>query len=155
MWPAIGLADDSVDPELVDRPQRWDIGFIGRYMVQFGILSSVFDFLTFGALLGIFRANVATFRTSWFVESLLTELVIALVVRTRRPFFRSRPGTVLLVSTVSLIVVAFAIPYVPFASVFGFVPLPGPLLVTILGITALYVAATEIQKKWFYRRATS
>jgi P-type Mg2+ transporter len=149
--PAIGLADDSVDPELVDRPRRWDIGFIGRYMVQFGILSSVFDFLTFGALLGVFRANVATFRTSWFVESLLTELVIAIVVRTRRPFFRSRPGTLLLTSTASLIGIALVIPYLPFASVFGFVRLPAALIATILGITALYVAATEFQKKWFYR----
>ena len=149
--PAIGLADDSVDPELVDRPRRWDIGFIGRYMVQFGILSSVFDFLTFGALLGVFRANVATFRTSWFVESLLTELVIAIVVRTRRPFFCSRPGTLLLTSTASLIGIALVIPYLPFASVFGFVRLPAALIATILGITALYVAATEFQKKWFYR----
>ena len=151
--PAVGLADDSVDTELVDRPRRWNIGFIGRYMLEFGMLSSIFDFLTFGVLLGIFRADTATFRTSWFVESLLTELVIALVVRTRRPFFRSRPGTVLLVSTASLIVLAFAIPYVPFASVFGFVRLPGTLLVAIFAITALYVAATELQKKWFYRNA--
>lgn len=149
--PAIGLADDSVDPELVDRPRRWDIGFIGRYMVQFGILSSVFDFLTFGALLVFFRANIATFRTSWFVESLLTELVIAIVVRTRRPFYRSRPGTLLLASTASLIGIALAIPYLPFAGVFGFVRLPAALIATILGITALYVAATEFQKKWFYR----
>lgn len=150
--PAVGLADDSVDPELVDRPRRWDIGFIGRYMLEFGILSSVFDFLMFGVLLGVFRANIETFRTSWFVESLLTELVIALVVRTRRPFFRSRPGTLLLASTAVLIVLAFALPYVPFAGVFGFVRLPGALLVAISTIVALYVVATELLKKWFYRR---
>jgi Mg2+-importing ATPase len=149
--PAVGLADDSVDPELVDRPRRWDIGFVGRYMLEFGMLSSVFDFLTFGVLLGVFRANVETFRTSWFVESLLTELVIALVVRTRRPFFRSRPGTVLLASTGVLTGLTFAIPYLPFATVFGFVPLPVTLLATIASIAALYVVATEFLKKWFYR----
>src|SRR4029079_13609748 len=104
-------ADDSVDRELIDRPRRWDIRFIGRYMVEFGALSSMFDFLTFGVLLFIFRATTEVFRTSWFVESLITELVVALVMRTRRPFFRSRPGRLLLVSTVMLIPVAFAIPY--------------------------------------------
>ena len=151
--PAIGIADDRVDPELVDRPRRWDIRFIARYMVEFGVLSSVFDLLTFGALLSIFHATVETFRTSWFVESLLTELVVAIVIRTRRPFFRSRPGTVLLVSTLALIVLTFAIPYLPFAGVFGFVPLPPALLALVSTITVLYVVATELQKHWFYRAA--
>jgi Mg2+-importing ATPase len=150
--PAVGIADDSVDPELVDRPRRWDIGFIGRYMIEFGMLSSVFDFLTFGALLRIFRAAPEVFRTSWFVESLLTELVVALVMRTRRPFFRSRPGTVLSTSTAVLVPVAFAIPYLPFAAVFGFVPLPLALLMVIAAITLLYVAATEVLKQRFYQR---
>jgi Mg2+-importing ATPase len=149
--PAVGIAGDSVDRELVDRPRRWDIGFIGRYMVAFGALSSIFDFLTFGALLLIFRASPDVFRTSWFVESLLTELVVALVMRTRRPFFRSRPGTVLLTSTAILIPVAFAIPYLPFAGVFGFVPVPSALLAAIGFITVSYVAATELLKQRFYR----
>jgi Mg2+-importing ATPase len=149
--PAVGLADDSVDPELVDRPRRWDIRFIGRFMMEFGLLSSAFDFLTFGALLGIFHATTDTFRTTWFVESLLTELVIALVVRTRRPLFYSRPGSVLLVSTVVLIVLTFAIPYLPAADVLGFVPLPGALFATLVVITGLYVVAAELTKRWFYR----
>jgi Mg2+-importing ATPase len=148
--PAIGIADDSVDPELVNQPRRWDMGFIGRFMVTFGLVSSAFDCLTFGALVAVFRAAPATFRTSWFVESLLTELVIALVVRTRRPFYRSRPGTLLLVSTWVLVAVSFAIPYLPFVGVFGFVALPASLLVAVAVITALYVAATEVVKRWFY-----
>jgi Mg2+-importing ATPase len=152
--PAIGLANDSVDRELVERPRRWDIRFIGRYMIEFGVLSSLFDFLTFGALIGIFRATPAIFRTTWFVESLLTELVVALVIRTRRPFYRSRPGTLLLTSTIGVIVLAVAIPYLPFADVFGFVPLPRALVATVVIITAAYVAATELQKRWFYRRPT-
>jgi Mg2+-importing ATPase len=150
--PAIGIADDSVDRELVDRPRRWDIRFIGRYMVEFGALSSLFDILMFGVLLAVFRATPETFRTAWFVESLLTELVVALVMRTQRPFFRSRPGTLLLRSTIGLIVLALAIPYLPLADVFGFVALPGSLLWTIVAITTLYVAATELQKRWFYQR---
>jgi P-type Mg2+ transporter len=149
--PAIGIADDAVDPELIERPQRWNMRFIGRFMVEFGAVSSVFDFLTFGVLLWVFQAGPDLFRTGWFVESLLTELVIALVVRTRRPFFRSRPGRVLLWSTVALMTLTFATPYLPFIGVFGFVPLPGVLIVTVSVITALYVVATEITKRHFYR----
>jgi Mg2+-importing ATPase len=149
--PAVGLADDSVDAELVDRPRRWDMRFIGRFMVEFGVLSSAFDLLTFGVLLAVFHAGVELFRTGWFVESLLTELVVALVVRTRRPFFRSRPGTVLLVSTLALVVVALALPYAPWAGVLGFVPLPATLLATLAAITVLYIIATELMKGWFYR----
>jgi P-type Mg2+ transporter len=151
--PAIGIADDAVDPELIDRPQRWNMRFIGRFMVEFGAVSSVFDFLTFAALLLVFRAAPDLFRTGWFVESLLTELVIALVVRTRRPFFRSRPGSVLLWTTIAVIALTFAIPYLPFTGLFGFVPLPGAVVVTVSAITALYVVATEVIKYRFYRIA--
>jgi Mg2+-importing ATPase len=149
--PAIGLADDSVDRELVERPERWSIRWIGRFMVEFGILSSVFDILMFAVLLGVFRAAPELFRTGWFVESLLTELVIALVVRTRRPFFRSTPSRLLLVSTVALIVLTFLIPYVPFADFLGFVPLPGSLLIMVCAIAGLYVLAAEATKHWFFR----
>ncbi|MGZ7078523.1 MAG: magnesium-translocating P-type ATPase [Thermoanaerobaculia bacterium] len=145
--PAVGIADDSVDPEMVERPRRWDIAFIARFMVQFGLLSSAFDLLTFGVLLASGQ-NVDQFRTGWFVESLLTELVIALVVRTQRPFFRSRPGKMLLYSTLVLAVVAVSIPYLPFVSVLGFVPIPLPILVALLVITAAYVAATEMLKRF-------
>jgi Mg2+-importing ATPase len=148
--PAVGIADDTVDSELVERPRRWDMRFIGRFMIEFGLVSCAFDFLTFGALLWILHASAEVFRTGWFVESLLTELVIALVVRTRRPFFQSRPGTVLLISTMILIPFTFAIPYAPYASVFGFVPLPPVLLVAIATITLLYVLATELLKRRFH-----
>lgn len=134
----------------MNQPPRWDIAFIGRFMVTFGLVSSAFDFLMFGALIFIFRATTATFRTSWFVESLFTELVIALVVRTQRPFFRSRPGALLLWSTVGLVGLTFVIPYLPFAAVFGFVPLPPPLVAAVVAITALYIVVTELAKRWFY-----
>ena len=149
--PAVGIADDSVDPELVARPRRWDTRFIGRFMIEFGLLSSVFDFLTFGALLWIFHASQEVFRTAWFVESLLSALVIALVVRTRRPFYQSRPGNVLLVSTLILAVLAPAIPYLPFAAALGFVPIPAMLMTMLIAIIVLYVLATETMKHWFYR----
>ncbi len=149
--PAFGLANDSVDAELVDRPNRWDMKFIGRYMVEFGLLSSVFDFLTFGVLFWFWSTTPELFRTAWFVESLLTELAIALVVRTRRPFFRSRPSTFLWVSTLVLAVLAFVIPFLPHADLLGFTPLPLSLLALLVGITLLYVMAAEVTKSFFYR----
>ena len=151
--PAIGIADDRVDAELVDRPRRWDMRFIGRYMAEFGALSAIFDFITFGALLVLFRVSPGMFQTSWFVESLLTELAVVLVMRTRRPFFRSRPGTLLLATTFALIPLALAIPYLPFAAALGFVPLPGAVVAVIVVITVLYVGATELLKRSFFRES--
>jgi P-type Mg2+ transporter len=151
--PAVGIAGDRVDPELVDRPRRWDMRFIGRYMAEFGAVSSIFDFLTFGALLVVFRASPELFRTSWFVESLLTELVVVFVMRTRRPVFRSRPGALLLGSTLALIPLSLAIPYLPFAGALGFVPLPWTVVLAVVAITGLYAGATELQKRWFFRQS--
>jgi Mg2+-importing ATPase len=99
----------------------------------------------------VFRAAPDLFRTAWFVESLLTELVIALVVRTRRPFFRSRLGRLLLVSTTALIVLTLLIPRLPFVDHLGFVPVPGLLMATVCAITGLYVLAAEETKHWFFR----
>ena len=150
--PGTTIAGDNVDPEWVAKPRRWNTTFIRNYMVLFGLVSSIFDFLTFGMLLFLFHASPEEFRTGWFIESLLTELVIALVVRTRRLFFRSRPGTLLLVSTLVVIGITLVLPYLPFNSLFGFIPLPAPLMLTMIGLTALYVVVTELAKKYFYSR---
>lgn len=150
--PGTAIAGDNVDPEWVAKPRRWDNKFIRRYMILFGLVSSIFDFLTFGILLFLFQATVEEFRTGWFIESLLTELVIAIVVRTRRVFFRSRPGTLLLATTVVVIGLTFALPYLPFRELFGFVPLPAPLMLALVGLTVLYVFVAELAKKWFYAR---
>lgn len=150
--PAITIASDNVDREMTEKPRRWNTKFIRNYMILFGLVSSIFDFLTFGILLYVFRASPEEFRTGWFIESLLTELVIALVVRTRHLFFRSRPGKLLLISTLIFIAITLILPYLPFISVFGFVPLPAPLMLAMLGLTAFYVLATEVTKKVFYSR---
>jgi Mg2+-importing ATPase len=151
--PAVTIASDNVDPEMVEQPRRWNTRFIRDYMVLFGLVSSIFDFLTFGILLLLFHASPVEFQTGWFIESLLTELVIALVVRTRHVFFRSRPGKLLLVSTLIFIGITLVIPYLPFSAVLGFVPLPAPLMLVLLALTALYVLATELAKKYFYSKA--
>lgn len=148
--PATAIAGDRVDAEMLARPRRWDTVFIRNYMVLFGLLSSVFDGLTFGVLWWVFQAAPEVFRTGWFVESLLTELVIALVVRTRRPFYRSRPGNLLLVTTFAVMVVALLLPYLPFSSIVGFVPLPAPLMLGMIALTLTYVFAVEMAKQFFY-----
>ncbi|VTU30986.1 Magnesium-transporting ATPase, P-type 1 [Variovorax sp. PBL-H6] len=150
--PAATIASDTVDDEWVAKPRRWDMAFIRDYMVLFGLVSSAFDFLTFGALLWLFEARPEEFRTGWFIESLLTELVVALVVRTRGPFWRSRPGHLLLASTAAVTVLALALPYLPFVSVLGFVPLPASLVLAMIVLTLAYVAAVEVAKRFFYRR---
>ena len=152
-FPAMAIASDAVDPEQVQRPRRWDVAFIRRFMVVFGLVSSVFDALTFAVLLLVIRAGEEQFRTGWFVESLLTELVILLVVRTRRPLLRSRPGRALWVTSLLVGVVAVVLPYVPpVASLFGFVPLPPATLALLVLILVLYAAANEAAKAWFFRR---
>lgn len=151
--PGTTIASDNVDPEWLAKPRRWDNKFISRYMVLFGVVSSLFDFLTFGILLYVFSAAEKEFRTGWFIESLLTELVIALVVRTRRLCFRSRPGKLLLVSTIVVIAITLLLPYLPFHSLMGFVPLPPGLMAILILLTFLYVCAVEIAKKYFYARA--
>ncbi|WP_233252076.1 magnesium-translocating P-type ATPase [Limnohabitans sp. 2KL-17] len=148
--PAATIAGDRVDPEWVAKPRHWDTPFIRNYMVVFGLLSSAFDFLTFGALLWIFEAAPQEFQTGWFVESLMTELVIALVVRTRRPFYQSRPARLLLMSTLAVLMVALTLPYLPFSAVFGFVPLPWPLMLGMVVLTLAYVGVVELVKKRFY-----
>jgi Mg2+-importing ATPase len=150
--PATTIASDNVDAEWVAKPRRWDTAFIRDYMVLFGLVSSVFDFLTFGTLLWVFHAAAEEFRTGWFMESLLTELVIALVVRTRGPFWRSQPGRLLLGTTAAVIAVAMSLPYLPIAPALGFVPLPAPLMLAVIALTLAYVAAAEAAQRFFYAR---
>jgi Mg2+-importing ATPase len=151
-FPAMAIADDSVDPELIERPRRWDVRFIRDFMVTFGLVSSTFDYLTFGALLLLLHATADQFRTGWFLQSVLTELLILLVIRTRRPFFKSRPGRYLLIAALMVAGVTVVLPYSPLSGLLGFTPLPLPILLVLGGITVLYVASSEGVKSVFYQR---
>jgi Mg2+-importing ATPase len=138
---------------MLAQPHRWNIRLIRNFMIIFGLVSSVFDYATFGLLLWVVRATEQQFQTGWFIESLLTELVIALVVRTRRPFFRSAPGKLLWISTLAISILTLAIPYLPFVSFLDFTPLPAWVMAVLVTLTGLYVLAAEIAKKFFYARA--
>lgn len=151
-FPGMAIASDNVDEEMIAKPHRWDIKFVRNFMIVFGLVSSVFDYLTFGVLLWIIKASPPEFRTAWFIESLMTELVIALVVRSRVPFFRSKPGKWLMLSTLAVAVLTLFLPYLPLNTIFDFVPLPLPVMVLLLVISGLYVAAAEITKHFFYAR---
>jgi Mg2+-importing ATPase len=153
-FPAIGIPSDNVDEDLVERPHRWNIRFIRNFMIIFGLVSSFFDYTTFGLLLLVAHVNESQFQTGWFIESLLTELVIALVVRTRKPFYQSRPGKILLLLTISVSLLTLAIPFLPFSHFLGFTPLPAWVMGALITLTGLYIVAAEIAKKYFYNRST-
>jgi Mg2+-importing ATPase len=150
-FPEMTIATDSVDREFIEKPRRWDLKFIRKFMLVFGLLSSVFDFVTFGALLFVFHGSMASFRTGWFLESVISASAIVLVVRTRRPFFRSRPGKYLLTATLAIIVVTLALPFTPLGRLFHFEPLPFPFFLLIGVIVIFYVTGAEITKRIFYR----
>jgi len=151
--PETTIATDTVDPELIDRPRSWDLGFIKRFMLVFGLLSSVFDFMTFGVLLFLLHATPEQFRTGWFLESVVSAALIVLVVRSRRPFYRSRPGRQLRLATGTIVVVAIALPYTPLASLLGLVSLPTSVLAAMGAVVLLYIGSAEMVKQAFYRSA--
>lgn len=158
-FPEFTIAGDNVDQIMVERPRRWDIAFIRRFMLIFGPLSSIFDYLTFGALLLLPKliplpANTdpqALFHTTWFVESVLSATLVVLVLRTRLPFFKSLPSHLMLITTLIVCVVTLVLPYTPLAGPLEFVPLPLYYIIIVIVILALYFVSAELMKQAFYR----
>ncbi|MFO1337193.1 MAG: magnesium-translocating P-type ATPase [Burkholderiaceae bacterium] len=152
--PAMALSTDRVDAEHLQSPQRWDVAQVRRFMLVFGLVSSVFDLLTFAALLRVFHAAEGEFRTAWFLASLLTELGVVLVLRTRLPAWQSRPGTLLLWSTAAVFATACALPYLPpLARTLALQGLPPTMWLALLAIVASYLGVTEGVKLLLQRRA--
>jgi len=150
-FPAVTIAEDSVDEEMIRSPHRWNIRFICNFMVVFGLISSVFDYLCFAILLLAFDTPEELFRSGWFVLSILTELVTLLAMRTKKPFYRSKPAPILLFSTVALGLFSLAMPYLPFHQLLDLISIPLPTLASLLGIAVLYLITIEITKHFFYR----
>jgi P-type Mg2+ transporter len=151
-FPEMTIATDRVDMLSIEKPHRWDIRFIQRFMLIFGLLSSVFDYVTFGVLLFLMKAPEKVFQTGWFVESVVSATLIVLVVRTRLPFLKSLPGRYLLIATGLIVLVVLALPFTPLAGPFGFVRLPLSFYGWMLLIVAAYLGSAEIAKQWFYRK---
>jgi Mg2+-importing ATPase len=150
----IAVPGDNVDPALLHKPKRWQIGFIRQFMTIIGPISSIYDFLTFGVLLWWFHAatNAPLFRTGWFVESLATQTLVVFVIRTAGSPFRSRPSGQLLFSVAAVSVLGAVLPYTPLGPLLGFTPIPLSLLGAISLLALTYLILVQAVKTWFYRR---
>ena len=150
----VAVPGDNVDPGLVHKPKRWQIGFIRQFMTIIGPISSIYDFLTFGVLLWLFHAaaNPPLFRTGWFVESLVTQTLVVFVIRTAGNPFKSRPSGRLVIAVVAVSLAGAVLPYTPLGGLLGFTPLPLSLLAAIAVLTLTYMMLVQAVKTWFYRR---
>jgi P-type Mg2+ transporter len=147
------IPTDRVDPELLERPAQWDLRLIRRFMLFFGPISSIFDFMTFGVMLFVFHARGSLFQTAWFTESLATQSLVIFAIRTRRsPFFRSRPGLALTAGTIGSVAVGLILPFTPLAALFGFTPLPLGFLAILALMVVIYLALVELGKSLFFGR---
>jgi Mg2+-importing ATPase len=151
-FPDLTIAGDNVDAEQIAKPQTWDIRELRNYMIRFGVLSSVFDMLTFATLIIGFGGGEKLVHSGWFVESTLTELTVMLVLRTRRPFWKSRPSKGLLLSTLALAVLVVLIPFTVVGAALQLEPLTGPVLLSLFGLIAIYTFLNEVLKR-FSRRS--
>ncbi|WP_293238515.1 magnesium-translocating P-type ATPase [Mycolicibacterium sp.] len=147
----LAIPTDRVDEEQLHAPSHWNIAFIRRFMLTFGPISSLFDFLTFGLMLGVLHAGPVEFRTGWFVESLATQTLIIFAIRTRRvPFFRSRPGGIMILTTLSVVAIGVVITLSPVAGVLGFTALPWQFFGALVLLTVAYLVLVEVTKNVFY-----
>ncbi|MEY3827870.1 MAG: magnesium-translocating P-type ATPase [Cyanobacteriota bacterium] len=150
-FPEMTIATDLVDREQTSRPHRWNISFIRNFMLVFGLLSSVFDYLTFGALLFLLHGDSAQFRTGWFMESVISASLIVLVIRTRQSIWGSKPSPYLLWTTMAIVLVTLLLPYTPLGGLLGFQPLPWKFLWVLAAIVGLYIFCAENIKQVFYK----
>ena len=146
-FPAMAISTDAVDAELVEKPKPWDVRFIRNFMILFGVISSLFDFLTFAVLLLVLRTSPEQFRTAWFIESVMTEVLIIMVMRTSKPFYKSMPSRPLLYAMILVLLLTLALPYTPLNGVLGLTPLSASWLMVLGLITCLYGAVSEMAKK--------
>ncbi|MGC8998444.1 MAG: magnesium-translocating P-type ATPase [Candidatus Bathyarchaeia archaeon] len=147
------IPTDEVDQEYIEKPKRWDIHFIRRFMVFLGPVSSLFDFLTFFIMLFAFKASEPLFQTAWFIESLSSQTLVIFVIRTRKsPFWRSKPSKPLLLSSIAIIAFASILPYTPLGTIFRFAEPPAAFFIALAAILSSYLALAEVVKRWFYKR---
>jgi Mg2+-importing ATPase len=150
------IPTDNVDEEQLERPAHWDTRLIRHFMTFFGPISSLFDFATFGIMLWFFDADATLFRSGWFVESLATQSLAIFAIRTRRvPFFRSRPSTSLLVSTLICVTIGVLLPFSPLADTLGFTSLPVGLVAVLAAMIPVYLLLLELGKRRFYRNGSA
>lgn len=148
----IAIPLDRVDDTMIAVPRHWDMGFVRDFMLVLGSVSSLFDFLTFGLLLWVFQAGERLFQTAWFVESLMTQVLVVFVIRTHARPWSSRPHPAVAATSLGIVAMAVALPFLPPGGWFGFVPLPADLLLALVAVTATYLVLAEQVKRWFLGR---
>lgn len=147
------IPTDNVDPDMIRKPRQWDISVIRRFMVTIGPISSIFDFLTFYVLLSVFHAGQTLFHTAWFVESLATQTLVIVVIRTTQRPWRSRPSRALAATTLLVVAIGVLLPFSPLAGLLGFAPPPPAFFVYLVFATATYLVLVEIGKRFVLRRS--
>lgn len=145
--PGMTIATDRVDREQLEHPHHWDMHRVRRFMIVFGLVSTVFDMMTFGVLRVVFDADATLLRSGWFVESTFTELAVMLVLRTRRSWWKSRPSNALLTASIAVGVITLVLPYSPLSRNLALQSLPRNVLLGMIVITIVYVVTTETLKK--------
>jgi Mg2+-importing ATPase len=143
----VTIPTDNVDDEYVIKPKKWDIALIRDFMIFIGPLSSIYDFITFWVMLNVFHADEKLFHTGWFVESLATQVLVIFVIRTMRSPWSSRPSPALAWTVVAMVTIGCVLPYLPFASMLGFVPLPPPYFGFLALTVVTYLALVEVVKR--------
>jgi Mg2+-importing ATPase len=145
----ITIPGDKVDASQLRTPRRWDVHSIRRFMLGVGPISSLYDFLTFYALLAWLHASQAEFHTGWFVESLATQILVIFVIRTGGNPLRSRPGRPLIASALAAVIIGTVLPFTPMGAGLGFVPLPPTYFAFLAVATATYLFLVELGKRRF------
>ena len=148
----VAIPSDRVDRSYLVKPRHWNIAFIRRYMLVLGPISSAYDFLTFGVMLGVFHAAPPLFRTGWFVESLATQTLVIFVIRTAGRPWSNPPSRALAWGVGASVATGVLLPFTPLAGWLGFTPLPPAFFGALLAMIVAYLALVEAVKRWFYRR---
>lgn len=151
-FPFLMVTSDNVDQEQLQRLGKWDIKLIRSYMVVFGVHSSIFDLITFMTLYFLLKVKESQFQTSWFIESVLSELLIVFIIRTHKNFFKSKPGKYLFIFSVTALILTIGLPYLPFAKDIGLTPLPMLNLGVMLSIVTAYIYTADLLKIWFFKK---
>jgi Mg2+-importing ATPase len=148
----VTIPTDHVDNTFIHKPQRWNVGMIRDFMIYIGPISSIYDFLTFFALLKVFRSSEQLFHTGWFVESLATQTLVIFIIRTAGNPFRSRPSLALTATTVVVVMAGIMIPFTSLGRILGFTPLPLAFFLFLAGATVTYLMLVELVKRRLMRR---
>lgn len=151
----MSISTDHVDPEMKERGWKWDIRWLKKFMLLFGVVSSLFDYLIFGGLIYLFKASATTFRSVWFLESVLSATLIILFIRTPKPFYKSRPSKYLVLTILTIILVTILLPYTKLGKFFNLEPLSSPYFLFVFAILVGYAALVEVTKRFFFKKQTS